>query len=586
MSLLNRNNRAPSATTKASKTRKALPSLDEFITKCDWIGAICYIKFLSEKHSAIEELGESALSETERQLWLAYSYFHNCDYSNALEIYKELSSEDPAHNAHVACCYYHLGNYQEAEQWATKSPSSSLRNRIFFNLAHKTGQEDKLLTFLSFLQEEINDHLALASVRSGRTQHTEALESFKQLIESNPNAYALLPFSSICLYRTDAWEEAIQTLTPYLRAYPSSLFAMNIRACCAFKLYTGEAALQEVSPLLELLGVTDTIDGYLDYFNSLLNSNQSTAQLLQHAILFHNIVVFKNGEGALRVLPKLIHDVPEARLNLAIFYLKAGDYSEAYELLREYEPVQPYEFILKGLVCLAVGQETSSDEHLQIASTFFQMVGESDTEKDTIVGRQAMAMSLFLHQKYKEVLVYLSSVKDFFPNDDDFHFNYGITLAATGSHAEAEEVFMNIKDPEIKCLPIYTSWLLRCFIYNHKPERAWELYYETSTFADSADSMAFLMLMAHDCYKEEQYFFSAKAFDVLYRLDPNAEYLAGKKSSCIGVLKKVTENHLPAHLLPEVISMLQSTHTNDHSINRIVSVVLRYCDSVGISVQT
>lgn len=36
----------------------------------------------------------------------------------------------------------------------------------------------------------------------------------------------------------------------------------------------------------------------------------------------HNLVVFRSGEGALQVLPNLVDVIPEARLNLVIYYLK------------------------------------------------------------------------------------------------------------------------------------------------------------------------------------------------------------------------------------------------------------------------
>ena len=35
-------------------------------------------------------------------------------------------------------------------------------------------------------------------------------------------------------------------------------------------------------------------------------------------------VVFQSGEGALQVLPPLVDVIPEARLNLVIYYLKEG----------------------------------------------------------------------------------------------------------------------------------------------------------------------------------------------------------------------------------------------------------------------
>jgi len=39
-------------------------------------------------------------------------------------------------------------------------------------------------------------------------------------------------------------------------------------------------------------------------------------------LLRHNLVVFRGGENALQVLPPLVDVIPEARLNLVIYYLK------------------------------------------------------------------------------------------------------------------------------------------------------------------------------------------------------------------------------------------------------------------------
>ena len=41
-------------------------------------------------------------------------------------------------------------------------------------------------------------------------------------------------------------------------------------------------------------------------------------------LIKHNLVVFRAGVGALQILPPLIDVLPEARLNLVIYYLKQG----------------------------------------------------------------------------------------------------------------------------------------------------------------------------------------------------------------------------------------------------------------------
>lgn len=71
----------------------------------------------------------------------------------------------------------------------------------------------------------------------------------------------------------------------------------------------------------------------------------------------HNLVVFREGEGALQVLPSLVDILPEARLNLVVYYLKQGENEEAYELIKDLEPAIPQEYILKAIVNVVFGQE-------------------------------------------------------------------------------------------------------------------------------------------------------------------------------------------------------------------------------------
>ena len=75
----------------------------------------------------------------------------------------------------------------------------------------------------------------------------------------------------------------------------------------------------------------------------------------------------------------------------------------------------------------------------------------------------------------------------------------------------------------------------------------------------SADSFSLLQLIANDCYKMGQFYYSAKAFDVLERLDPNPEYWEGKRGACVGVLQLVVAGHEPKENLKEIVQILRST---------------------------
>jgi intraflagellar transport protein 56 len=53
-----------------------------------------------------------------------------------------------------------------------------------------------------------------------------------------------------------------------------------------------------------------------------LQDQSSSSFSFGHDLIRHNLVVFRGGEGALQVLPPLVDVIPEARLNLVIYYLK------------------------------------------------------------------------------------------------------------------------------------------------------------------------------------------------------------------------------------------------------------------------
>lgn len=149
--------------------------------------------------------------------------------------------------------------------------------------------------------------------------------------------------------------------------------AINLKACNHFRLYNGKAAEAELKVLKE--------HGHVLQANDLIR---------------HNMVVFSGGDQALQVLPSLVDFIPEARLNLVIYYLRNDSVEEADILLKDLEPSTPQEYILKGVVNACMGQSMGMKENLKKAQQFFQLVGASASECDTIPGRQCMASCFFL----------------------------------------------------------------------------------------------------------------------------------------------------------------------------------------------
>lgn len=260
--------------------------------------------------------------------------------------------------------------------------------------------------------------------------------------------------------------------------------------------------------------------------------------------LTFNIIVkvFKDGEGALQVLPGLVDVIPEARLNLVIYYLKQNDIQEAYELIKELEPAVPQEFILKGTVYAVIGQETSSRDIIKTAQQYFHLVGSSTSECDTIPGRHCMAACFFLLRQFEEVLVYLNSIKTYYTNDDSFNFNYAQAQAAAGYFKEAEEAFLLIRSERFKSDYVYISLLAYCYIMNKKAHSAWELYLKMDT---STQSFNLLQLIANTCYKIGEFWYAAKAFDMLERMDPSPEHWEGKRGACCGTFQYIVAEKQP-----------------------------------------
>mmetsp|Transcript_65802 Transcript_65802/g.129159 ORF Transcript_65802/g.129159 Transcript_65802/m.129159 type:complete len:629 (-) Transcript_65802:161-2047(-) len=442
------------------------------------------------------------------------------------------------------------------EQKQSTAVQIALRTRLLFHLSHKVDDQEKLMLRHQELSDTQEDQLSLAAIHYLRSHFQEATDIYKRLLLENREDLALNVFVAMCYYKLDYYDVSLEILAVYLQAHPSSAIAVNLKACNHFRLYNGRAAEAELKAL--------TDQGY---------------DLSANDLIRHNLVVFSQGEGALKVLPQLVDFVPEARLNLVIYYLRHNGVNEAFELIKDLEPSTPQEYILKGVVNASMGQEMGSREHVKQAQQFFQLVGASASECDTIPGRQCMASCFFLLKQFEDVNIYLNSVKAYMYNDDGFNWNHGLSLASTGGFKQAEEALLLVQSEKYRAEYCYVSWLARCYIANANPRAAWELYLKMDT---SNESFNLLQLIANDSYRMGQFLYAAKAFDVLERLDPDPEYWEGKRGAVVGVFQLVVAGKAHSDDLRDALAMVRNA--SNPQVEYMVRVMRKWCQENNVKI--
>ncbi|CAD8102938.1 unnamed protein product [Paramecium sonneborni] len=523
-----------------------MPTLEDYVKNRDWVGAVA----LLENEQNFND------SRAEPKLWLAYAYFHNGDYKKAIQVYDQMMNK-PDYNKEIhvykACCYYALCQYEDSKRECQKGPETPLAVRLQFHIAHKKNDEKNLMTYHHKISDNVHDQLCLAAIHYLRGHYEEATDAYKKLLLENREYTAINVYVALCYYKMEYFDVSIEILQSYLNQYPTSVTAVNLKACNQFSLYSGKAAEEIMKPLQQ--------------------AYEGGNVFADNDLLRHNLVVMRGGENALQTLPPLLEIFPEAKLNLIIYYLKNDEVQEAFNLVKDIQPTSPKEYILKAIVYAMKGQSSPDQkEALKTAQQLFQLVGSSASECDTIPGRQCMSQCFFLCKQFEDVLVYLKSIKNYFSNDDDFNWNYGIACAGVGDYKEAEEALVAIQAEKYRSDDCYLKWMTRTFIMNGKPKEAWELYLNMDP---SSESFQILQLIANDCYKMGHFYYAARAFDILARLDSDHEYEDALKGSVVGVFQMVIASKGTLDQLLEVMNLLTTLGENPQ-VEYIITIIKKW----------
>lgn len=306
-------------------------SVSSLIDQRDFLGAITLIDFEREVQSNKSKAGRSTSTRkdvvaekhsTEQSEALAFCHFHLGNYQKAMAIYSDLYenvSSDPIYHLFTACCLFHLGQYEKCIKFLDQSPRNRLRNRLELHLAYAYyNDENKMLEHISKLSDSSSDQLSLAALFFHRNKFQNATDIYKKEWMKNKKLnLAIQIYVAYCFFELDRYDTSNDIIGPYLAKFGDSIIAQNLKACNNYRLYNGKVAENEIRSILDVLQITIC---HNPFFN----------------IIRHNICVFRDGENALEVLPPLIHEINEARLNLCIYHLKNEEFVEAYQILSKW----------------------------------------------------------------------------------------------------------------------------------------------------------------------------------------------------------------------------------------------------------
>ena len=127
---------------------------------------------LSKEYDEEDERGKS--------FWMAFCDFHLGYYKNCLTQYEKLfdATESKETALNIGVCMFYLGMYESAQKTIEDLPESQLKIRLLFHLAHKLGDDNRLMELHGVLRDVIEDQLSLAGLHYLRGQYQEGETSF------------------------------------------------------------------------------------------------------------------------------------------------------------------------------------------------------------------------------------------------------------------------------------------------------------------------------------------------------------------------------------------------------------------------
>ena len=536
---------------KADSIEKIIDSNEDyikgFIDNRDYIGAATFIDFM---HTEMQ-----VPYTKDMQLWHGYCLFHSGQYSDSIEIYQNLLKQDPNDKLlylYIASCHYYNQDYDLALENAKIGPDCDYKTRLLFHIYQQQHNEEKVLEAHSQMVGTLENQLSLAAIHFMRSNFPEAIDIYQKILLENPDFIALYVYIAMCLFKMENYEESNENVDQYLSVNSDSAVSLNLKSCVYLKLFGSEVA---ESQLLQIKKFSSSNFSFVD---TLIN---------------HNLVIFHNGDDGFNVLPKIVSLIPEASYNLALLYLKENKPEEASLTLQNQESTDVNSAFLEATINVSLGQLTENVSLIESGCETFLEIGEMENIKDTVTGRECLASAKFITGEYKESLRIMESVEEALSDSDEYNYNKAMILCQLSRFNEAEKYFSLVQNENYKNEIFYTSWLSLCYIKTHKPEKAWDLYVETTS---TEDANTLLRIISNECFKEGQFYYSMKAFTVLSQFDMDSTIKEGLIASSVAVFRSIISGKESTDKFIEVLAGLNTEPSASH----IVEIIDRYIDNI------
>lgn len=286
-----------------------------------------------------------------------------------------------------ACCLYYLRDLDAAEQVTMRSPRDAVCNRLLYLLAHaklrSNGEGDKqendqllMNRYEQLAHDSTADQLAVAFASYERGNIEESIDIYKRLVSTTAarTPTAIHVYLALCYFRLEYFDVATELLAAYLESCPGSAFATNLLASCRFRAESDAASVIDDwiarfshHPAIPL---STAIASHSSYpFRDVIEHN--------HHIFRESVVTDDGGDPSSSTestLRRLMDAVPEARLNLALLYLRRREFQRAFALVEDVEePELASERMVKAAVHGAIGEQTGSRDHVFLAEKLFHV---------------------------------------------------------------------------------------------------------------------------------------------------------------------------------------------------------------------